>query len=48
MANAPLSERDGVDKEVIWPCGEEECFCKQGWTGQIGLKRFDKFEFWRE
>jgi hypothetical protein len=34
MANAPLSERDGRDKEVIWVRCEPKYFCEQDWTGK--------------
>jgi hypothetical protein len=47
MANAPLSERDGDDEEVIWVKRETEYFCKQVWTGQIRLNCLNKSDFWR-
>jgi hypothetical protein len=47
MANAPLSERDGDHKQVIWVKRETKYFCEQGWTGQIRLNRLDKLDFWR-
>ena len=32
MANAPLSERDGVNKQLIWVARKQEYFCKRDWT----------------
>jgi hypothetical protein len=31
------------DKPVIWVWQKQEYFCEQGWTGRIGLIRFNKF-----
>jgi hypothetical protein len=37
-----LWDRTAGDIEVIWVCGEAECFCKRDWTGQIMLNSFKK------
>jgi hypothetical protein len=48
MANAPLSKDGmGVDVDGIWAGGKGKYFCKQDWTGQIRLNRFNKSAFWR-
>jgi hypothetical protein len=33
---------------MICPTGKVENFLEQDWTGQIRLKGFDKFSFWRK
>jgi hypothetical protein len=35
MANAPLSEQDGLRYRLIWDFGKAEYFFKRGWTGQL-------------
>jgi hypothetical protein len=35
------------DVDGIWAGGKGKYFCKQDWTGQISLNRFNKSGFWR-
>jgi hypothetical protein len=32
-----------IISEVIWVRPKQQSFCRQGWTGRIGLIRFNKF-----
>jgi hypothetical protein len=38
-------DETAVDIDLIWVSGEAEYFCKQDWTGQITLIRFNKSGF---
>src|SRR5260370_41168760 len=45
MANAPLSGRDGKSHRLISISEKQKYFCKENWTGQITLIRFNKLVF---
>jgi hypothetical protein len=47
MADAPRSERDVSDRQVIWLRWKQEYFLKPDWTGQINLKLLQKVAFRR-
>jgi hypothetical protein len=48
LANAPLYRgRNGGVLDSICAGGKGKYFCKQDWTGQISLNRFNKSGFWR-
>jgi hypothetical protein len=46
MANAPLSERDGDNTQVIWVKREAKYFCKRSWTQHRVICPSTKSTWW--